>query len=428
METKSSDKKKVNKHPQLYTIFQPNELIKAKKFQMNRVEKRVYYQILNINHAKTPDQLTYKIPFENVLNSNDFISGNRKANARRISNALQKRIFMFDSTFMKREFGQDAEATIVPFPEITFDDKHFTVSLWPRFKSILTLLRLGFAKGDFETLMSFKYDISDSIYWLVRQHQVFANTWKVGLSDLREMLELGGRYETWDNFKRKLLDNAKVDCKGTWSEFDYKAVKRGKGGEVIAVIFYFKNGPKEEKDIAIGDDYAWEESLLRNGVDAMKIKEIRQRVKINQEGFNETKHITFNWDSDYVRLSVEAMTDELKTARKNTNKKPIRNIGGFLYTGLMGGYWIEYVNSRKEKFKNEVQQNLDFTKEPTVKESKLVLPVSDPGVAMKKVEILTDEAVLEWEELHELSPEKIKPFEEFMNKSGFYLIEGKWVR
>jgi plasmid replication initiation protein len=264
------------------------------------------------------------------------------------------------------------------------------------------------------------------MYWLIRQRQVFMNTWKVELADLKELLDLSGRYEAWDNFKRKALDKAKADCKGTWSEFDYKAVKKGKGGGVHSIIFYFKNGPKEEKDIPPGEDYAWEESLLRHGVEPIKIKEIRQRVKINQEGRNEDKNITFNWDSDYVRFSLEALGNELKEKKKDKKKKQVQNLGGFVYTGLMSGYWIDYVNSRKEKIKNEVQQNLDFVNgsarpEPLAK-------IENKMNGSSSIHVLQEQELLEWQELHLVSPQKDKPFEEFMNKNNYYMVDGAWVR
>lgn len=418
--------KKVNKHPRLYTIFQPNELIKAKKFEMAFIEKRVYYHILNYNHTKTPDQLVYEIAYEDILNPNDAITGNRKSNAKRIANALQKRMFLFDSSFMKREFGEDAETAMTPFPEINCYDDHFKVQLWPRFKKILCLIGLGFTKGDLDTLKSFQHEISDNMYWLIRQRQVFMNTWKVELADLKELLDLSGRYEAWDNFKRKALDKAKADCKGTWSEFDYKAVKKGKGGGVHSIIFYFKNGPKEEKDIPPGEDYAWEESLLRHGVEPIKIKEIRQRVKINQEGRNEDKNITFYWDSDYVRFSLEALGNELKEKKKDKKKKQVQNLGGFVYTGLMSGYWIDYVNSRKEKIKNEVQQNLDFVNGSARPEP--IAKIENKMNGSSSIHVLQEQELLEWQELHLVSPQKDKPFEEFMNKNNYYMVDGAWVR
>jgi len=422
--------KKTSKHPRLYTIFQPNELIKAKKFDMSYLEKRVYYHILNYNHTKSPDQLVYQIAYEDVLNPNDVATGNRKINAKRIANALQKRTFLFDSSFMKREFGEDAETAMNPFPEINCYDGYFNVQVWPRFKKILCMLGLGFTKGDLETLKSFQYEVSDNFYWLIRQHQVFANTWTVDLEELKERLDLVGRYSDWDNFKRKVLDKAKQDMMGTWAQFDFKPVKKGKGGSVESIVMYFKNGPKEEKEIGGREVYAWEENLLRHGVDGVKVREIVSRVNINQEAISKEKKIPFNWDQDYVRFSIEAMVSSLKEKKKDKNKKPVGNTGGLLYTGLMEGYWVEYVMKRKEQLRIEVQQTLNFASPELEAEpvEKLALPVARALKENSDIQVLNDQHVADWEELHKVSPLKDKTFEEFMNDNNFYLTEGKWVR
>jgi len=426
-QSKSHSLSKVSKPPQLCTIFKPNELIKAKKFNMNFIEKRIYYAILDNNHVSTPDQTVYTIPYEMVLNPNDVATGNRKINAKRISDALQKRVFYFDASFMQKQFGDDTEASMNPFPEINTYDDHFKVHLWHRFKKILTLVGagLGFTKGDRETLRSFNHEISDEFYWLIRQRQAWGQTWEVELSELKEMIGLSDRYDLYQNFKKKVLDAAKEDCKGTWVEFDYKPIKKGKGGAVYAIIFFFKNGPKQEKDVPAGEDYTWERTLMQYNVDPIKVKEIRSRVKVSQESEK-----GFIWDSDYIRFCLEKLVSELKEIKKDKKRKQIQNTGAWMYTMLTNPTqeFLDYVSAKKEMISSEVQQKLELNFEP--KGGSALSKKNQQAIkeSREALEILTVEAELEWKNFHAMGHEKHLTFEAYMNKHGFYVQQGKWVR
>lgn len=427
--------KKVNKHPQLYTIFKPNELIKAKKFNMNFIEKRVYYEILNHNHHSTPEETIYSIPYEYVLNPNDIKSGNRKINARRISQRLMKRIFYFDSSFMHKVFGDDAEGAMLPFPEINCYDDCFKVHVHHRFKKILTLIGMGFTKGDMDTLRSFNHEITDEFYWLIRQRQTWGGTWEVPLGDLKEMVGLDGKYEVYQNFKTKVLDRVKEDCKGTWTEFDYKPIRRGKGAPVHSIKFFFKNGPKQEKDAPAGEDFPWEEKLLALGVLPEKVKEIRNRVKVRQEN----AELDFVWDSEYVLFSIEAVKVELKEKKKDSRRKQIANIPGYVYNGLITGQWVHYVQWRKEKIFNEVQKSLEFTTPPRKIEAEPQVQTQIREQIQKFNSIAQDpdnrsrplppEIVQEWQALYvETKMNEKKTFKEFMALNNIVPEGEKWVK
>ena len=205
-------KAKADKHPKMYTIFKPNELIKAKKLDMNLMEQRVYNEILNNNHKDNPDQLTYKVEYKFVFDITDV--DNRMHNIRRISRNLQRRIFYFDREFMMEHFGENADASMVPFPGILYRDDCFEVELYKDFKKILSMIHArGFTKGDIETLRSFTHEISNAFYWVIRQKQVFHNVWEVELEELKEMLGLAGKYEVYSNFKTKRIAfSTKIIC------------------------------------------------------------------------------------------------------------------------------------------------------------------------------------------------------------------------
>ena len=413
-------KKKVNKNPRLYTIFKPNELISARKLDMNFMELRVYNELLNYNHTANPDQLVYKVPYGYVFDFND--DKNRMANIRRIADQLQSRYFVFDREFMKEHFGDDAATSFNPFPEITHRKDHFEVHLAPKLKKVLTMLKLGFTKGDIETLREFNHEISHTLYWLIRQQQTWGLTWTVELDDLKIKLGLEGKYEVYSNFKNKVLEIAKEEFKDTWVEFDYTPVKKGKGGTVKSIFFTFKNGPKQEKDSPAGHEFSWEETLLSLGVLPDKVQEIRSRVKA---GSSDPER-GIEWDSEYVRFSIEALVIQLKEIKKDKKKSQIKNQGGWIYSGLMEGHWNDQVKERKDKIQKEVQQTLNFpvpAEQPkSIKGLPVLLGNNDPYV-------LDIAEVEEWESLYKESKmEGKKTFAEFMAISKIEKKGERWVR
>jgi plasmid replication initiation protein len=426
-------KTKTAKHPKLYSIFKPNELIHAKKQNMNLMELRVYNEVLNNNHIEEPDRLVYKVPYHYVFDVRD--AQNKMHNVRRISRNLQQRIFYFNKTFMMEHFGENADASMVPFPKILYHDDCFEVELYRDFKKILTLIKDGgFTKGDIETLRVFNHEISNSLYWLIRQRQVWQGTWEVDLEELKELLGLAGKYEVYSNFKSKVLDITHHEFKDTWVEFEYTPIRRGQGAPVKAILFKFRNGPKQEKDVPAGEDYLWEEKLLHYQVAAEKVKEIRHRVRVNQ-----ISEIGFTWDYEYVKFSIEAMIVDLRDIKKDTHKKQVVNVGGWIYSGLMKGQWLEYVNKRKEKILKESQQTIDWTTSEVVGAENTKFETESISDKTKKAlnslsntskEVLDQDGLGEYQKLYDDTDQMggKKTFDEFMALNRFNLEGNSWVR
>ncbi|MBS1775009.1 MAG: replication initiation protein [Bacteroidetes bacterium] len=427
-------KKKVSRHPSLYTIYKPNELIKAKKLNLNFTELRVYNEILNNNHVAEPDKVIYQVPYHYAFDVAD--TKNRAANIRRISENLQKRVFYFNEEFMMEHFGKKVDASMNPFPEVNYYEDHFEIHLWPRFKKILTMIELGFTKGDIETLRSFEHEVSNTLYWIIRQKQVWKSEWEVELEALKEALGLADKYPSFGNFKRRVLDVAYEELKGTYTEFTYELVKKGRGGAVSAIRFRFKNGPKEELDAPAGKGFQWEEKLLTWGVLPDKVKEIRHRVRVGQENLEPV----FVWDSDYVRFSIEGAQRELDEKKKDPKKSKVQNPGGWVYNGLIVGQWLNYVTWRKNKIVNETQKKLEFidyapadvvaTEPPqgtpvTPAELKDVFEKPLGGPVRKRVVA----SEVDWKPLWEETKYNEKmTYEEFLQLSGYQQEGREWVR
>ena len=434
--------KKKELHPSLYTIFNPNVLIRAKKDGLSITEINVYHEILNHNHKDNPGQLIYKVPFETVLHHD--LDKNLARDRRRIAENLMNRKFYLAQEFMMEFLGIKKERYLIPFPTVDFDlenKKSFEVHLNTNFKKVLTLLDTGFTKGAIEDLREFKSKASKVFYWVARQKQTFKQVWKTTFEELKEEMDMSDQYPRWGNFLSRVLDPIHSEFKGTWMEFDLKLER--KRNKVKYIIFIFKHGPKDIADKPAGMVFEWEKDLLGWGVNAERVKEIRQRVKVNQQ----SEEYGFVWGKEYVVYSLEGARNEynkkLQNARKQKAEKGkstismVKNTGGWIVNGLMTGQWFWYV---REKINEQIrikQSRLDFGdlyeqvldgtdngKTSYIDTEYEELPGPSIKPAMKQVTFKDNEA----REFYGLSNPEI-PFENFMKNLGYVQTPGgEWVK
>lgn len=335
---------KINKHPVQYSIFKPNSLIQSDKSELKGLEIAVYNEILNNNHKKTPDTLTYKIP-HNII-TYDF-SKNGSRDFKRIGEALQKRTIYLDKNFVKKYFGEKSPRSIVPFQEVVYNNSHLEVHLGKTFKRVLTMLEIGFTKGDIETLRQFKHDVSSQFYWIARQHQTYKKVWKISLLEFRNLMFIT-KHKDWRNFKKKVIDSVQEDMKGTWMEFEIELVKKGTGGAVRGLILNFKYGPKEEEEEPIGIKEEWERILLGMRVNRKLIIQIRRWIR-NQDIGETDNGEKFIWELAYIEGSIDAARKEYNLKKNDSKRISVKNVSAWFISGLIIGRWLKEANAYKEE-------------------------------------------------------------------------------
>jgi hypothetical protein len=340
------------KHPIKYTIFLPNILINFARTELKGYEIGVYNEILNENHKEAPEQLTYKVPYENIYGR---ITKNIARDKKRIAKTLQGKSIYLDKKYMEAVYGEGSARTVVIFPEISYEDDHLEIHLHPKFKKLLTIFDFGFTKGDIETLRKFKHDISHPFYWLARQKQSFQRNWVVSVEEFRDVLGISG-YDDWRNFRKRIMNSIEDDMKGTWMEFDIQYKKKGKGGSVKEIEFNFKNGPIEEKNTPIGSE-KWEAMLQRMNINEQAIKTIRGCVNVGLEDILPDGRKII-WDVNYIVWSAEAAKVEFDKKAKNSNLKQIENLAAWFIEGIRKGYWLNYVEDKRKKLFKDTQGSL----------------------------------------------------------------------
>ena len=343
----------IAKHPNNYTVFQPNLLIGSNN-ELNVAEARVYTEVLNFNHREEPEKMEYAIPYESITHFMDKESIGKRAATEvlRITQSLQKRVFFLNKEIMQKHFDQKHPVSINPFPTIRYEDGSFHILLNPYFKGLLLRLDLGFTKGDIDLLRGFKHEASHKLYWKIRsvQWKLKGNKLDIPIEELKESLGVSNQYEgRFDNFKTIILDPIRDEFKGTWVEFDYELIKGGKGGKVQRIIFTFRSDFELEKLLKLGYTYKWEESLSNFGLLERDVIKIRHNVTYKAEV--KPGHI---WDSFYVQSCIRIASQENAIKQNTKGRTKIKHIGSYLYKGMVDGWWVDQIAAMRPK---DVPQN-----------------------------------------------------------------------
>ncbi|WNJ21583.1 replication initiation protein [Pontibacter sp. G13] len=402
------------KSPVHYTVFQPNVLIGANS-DMKLMELRLYTEILNINHSEEPDQLTYHIPYEAVTESEGRQADkNLTRDFMRLTKMFQKRVFDLDKDFMEVHFGESYPVSIVPFPRIRYREKMFEITIEPYFKAVLVKLDLGFTKGDIEMLRGFRHTYSHRLYWVIRQNQWRRDGLTLSLVELKAVLGCDGKYPRYNNFRKDVLEPVRREFEGTWVEFEYHPIRKGRGGAVREITLEFKDDLQQMRELKLGEAYSFEKILAAYEISPREIRKIRQNVTMATE-----VHPGFVWNEDYV-IQVIEMVRELDRKKHNSkDAKPIKHMGAYILKILNEGWFIEQIQERRKLISKTIEQQLDLF--PSTSQLNRLAPKQPP------VEFRTTYA--SFREMYELNQE-INPSSmteaEFAANLG-YEIHGDWV-
>ncbi|MEO1218663.1 MAG: replication initiation protein [Bacteroidota bacterium] len=342
----------MKKHPIQYTVFQPNVLIGANS-DMKLMELRLYTELLSFKHSEEPERLLYNIPYSAVTESDGRQADkNLSRDYMRLTKAFQKRVFDLDREFMQEHFGEKYPVSIVPFPRIRYEEKMFEISIEPYFKQILVKLELGFTKGDIQILRSFKHTYSHRLYWIIRQNQWRKNTLTLELEELKSLLGCSGKYPRYNNFRKDVIEPVKSEFQGTWVEFDYEPVRKGRGGAVKAITFIFKDDMELSKALKLGEVYSFEKVLASYQLHEREIKKIRVKVTLEEE-----LQDGLCWTERYVNTVIELVKKTYQVKRKKSATAPIRKMGPYILKVLNEGWYIDKVKDRWiEEDKNQRKQ------------------------------------------------------------------------
>ena len=350
------DQYNIIKHPVLYSVFKPKELIKADRQELNNVsELNLYNFILNDNHAKDPGKLIYNVPSEVIFSDTTQLARN-KVNF--MKNIQQRSIYM-DREFMNKFIGENKDGSFVPFPTVHFrpSDKIFEVEIHPYLKRLLAdAHKLGFVKGDYEHVKTLNKKLN-TLYWYFRALQVQKRVHQKTVDQMRNEMKLNG-YKDWSNFKKNFLDPGVEEFRSTWVEFEWEPVsKAGRGGKIRKIEITFKNGPQEEARKPAGFGEPWENELLNAKLSPISIIQMREWVEIRRQSYGEYIDKEFVWTNSYIHHSIEGARQEYRSKTKNAARMEkaglpedthmVQDHPSWIFNGLIKGQWYEYASKQE---------------------------------------------------------------------------------
>ncbi|MCA6431159.1 MAG: replication initiation protein [Cytophagales bacterium] len=421
------------RHPVNYDTILPNFFITAhsgmqvtegkekytKIVPLTVSEQKMLHSVIHANGmSDEQEKIQFEIPYAKVFSKGYLRSNSLKDVVAKITEGLQMRVLFLDGQTARlvfQETGDDLKAaTLMMFTDIRYYKDHFKVTLHPHYKRALGLFKvMGYTKGDYETLMSFKHQASFPMYWRIRFFQRSTKDKVIPLSELRDMLYTADAYPKWPEFERNVLAKVKKDMEKTYPAFDYEPVRNGRS--VVAVHFKFQRGPVEERDLPVGMGYRFEEALSGYGVSDVCILKIRNWVKANQ-----ASPLGFVWQEDYVTLSLEALRQAFKKKASNRAAKQIEKPGAYIYSGLVEGRWLNQVV--------EARKSLGVVDDPVPTLS----PANTPHLQQARPMESYDDYLKGYMDLFELMRSdprnRFGSFEQFMKESHTLNSEGRWVR
>ncbi len=116
-----------------------------------------------------------------------------------------------------------------------------------KLKPYLLNLAGNFTQAEIKQLFRLKSFYSYRLYWLLKQYQTFGQRY-IEIEELREILNLKGKYDRFQDFKIKVLNVAKKELKESDMAFTFDLEKKGR--RVVGIRFYFATSGllKQETD------------------------------------------------------------------------------------------------------------------------------------------------------------------------------------
>lgn len=225
-------------------IVKHNDLIDAAQ-QLSVIESRIVLTCISrINSKEVLDpSVKFVLSVEDI---SDLVGINRKGAYENLKDAVNRLSERW--VILLKPSKRIAELRVRWVSQIAYVPNEGVIELFftPGISQLLSSINRDFTQYKLENVLGFKSSYSIRFYELFKR---WGGTGRdIELEDLREMLELGDKYEAWDNFKKWVLIpsindiNETSDVKVSWEQ-----VHRGK--RVSGIIFTYTL-PKRVKSIS----------------------------------------------------------------------------------------------------------------------------------------------------------------------------------
>jgi hypothetical protein len=312
-----------------HTVRMPNEILEQVIQLGDLPSRKIFYIVLAMDHLKEPERTEYEIDYLEIYESANNAKKRGKEKREKIKTGFQEKGFNISTKFVTQYLGKKAsEPYINAFTLTDYVDNKFTITLSKEFKLYLHVLRkyndIPFTTGDLNLLLNMYHRAADKLYWLIRSHQFVKGTHKYNTLELKERL---GYPETETrNFCSQTLESIRKELEGTWAEFSFEKIKKGK--EIRELLFAFDKDEVIVNKLKNDLRFAFEVELQKRGFNIKYIHYIRHLI------LKGCKIKSRYWDAAYVLRAITA-ADSKKSSGK------IKEMPAYLFEALFNGYFVE---------------------------------------------------------------------------------------
>ena len=108
-------------------------------------------------------------------------------------------------------------------------------------KELLLNLTSNFTTAEVNVLATLRSFYSFRIYLMLRKEKFKGNIIEIEIDELKQRLDISGKYSVYSDFKKRIIEKAKEELKWTDCEFEYRPIKTGKKVTAIQFIIIKKN-------------------------------------------------------------------------------------------------------------------------------------------------------------------------------------------
>ena len=354
-------------------LAQHNDLVRA-QYDMSLLELRLFIAMLARINRGDKEFSTYRIPVSELY-TEDKVGGKAYSQIKKAVVRLSGRTFTIESKDDKgvREIVSNPIMAMCRYKERS----GYVIAQFNNFvKPFLLELKGDFSVAQELTLTGLRSFYSFRIYWLLKLSSFNRDSIRVGLTEMKKMFNLEGKYGNFADFRRFVLDIAKEELTKTDLAFDYAAVKEGR--TVTGVQFNLLRPAVTallETDLPVGV----QQRLTELGIALKSLHEIKLRY---QQG---------KLTEEYIRFVLQYYHQAQANGR-------IRSLPGAIYKGLTT---------------NQLSSEYGLWKaaQPTYK-----APSPKPEPTVREDVISLDELRASWETMHKRGLTDVATFEESLAK------------
>jgi plasmid replication initiation protein len=382
-------------------FVQANEFIKAKyKDNMSFWELVIFGKMCTMIDPNDTDFKDYKIYIKDLIDFTGVVKGGIVYQY--VLEATERLKQREISITLKNEEGKEETLDtylVVGRKVLTHreadENMYVKLTFHPDLKPFLLQLKRDFTKLDIRTYKFLHTSTSIRLYHILKQFFGRRNYKpRIDLQELKDMLGVGDKYNPYNNFKQRVLDDAqKRLSNNTDIRFEYDEVKDRK--KVVGLVFYISENEPKWMQTTLSEQTTLTEYVIDKSVPLTFLDELYLKVEKWSISKEVLSLLIETQPEEAIRNGLEYTHYEEKNGRIKTN------IAGFLINAIKNRYTSKAyeeeknktakVQKAKEKSENLNQIKSDLKRlraeyQEAINEQVRLLTASDETITAKAIE------------------------------------------